>query len=68
MALPLPQAVLDDFPQVPESLEFLKWEAKEKILYKLVRSDGKIRAVPDMLLRAVNEAAPSWTEQRILDY
>jgi hypothetical protein len=60
--------VLDDFPQVPESLEYLEWDAIEKVLYKLEKSNGKVKAVPCKPLRVKIEGAPAWTEKRILDY
>ena len=67
----LPREVLDDFPQVPGTLEYLAWEGKEKNLYKLVREDGKIKAViSDALWKRSNaeEGEIDWSEERILDY
>ncbi|KAF2650877.1 hypothetical protein K491DRAFT_782272 [Lophiostoma macrostomum CBS 122681] len=39
----LSQTILDDFPAVPESLQYLSWEGKEKKLYKVERLDGQVK-------------------------
>jgi hypothetical protein len=68
---PLPQSLLDDFPAIPSSLEYLKWEGEEKVLYRFIRREGgKVKAVPcEEKLREVDEKRNGeWNETRILDY
>ncbi|KAF2791514.1 hypothetical protein K505DRAFT_419092 [Melanomma pulvis-pyrius CBS 109.77] len=66
---PLPQSLLDDFPKIPPSLEYLGWEAEEKVLYRFERDGGKVKAVSCEPLRVVEEEAKKdWSEKRILDY
>jgi hypothetical protein len=68
---PLPQSLLDDFPAVPSSLEYLSWEGEETVLYQIMRrGSGKVKAVLcEEKLREVDEKKKGeWNEKRILDY
>jgi hypothetical protein len=68
---PLSQELLDDFPEVPRSLEYLSWEGEEKVLYQFMRrGSGRVKAVLcEETLREVDEKKKGdWTEKRILDY
>ncbi|KAF2198075.1 hypothetical protein GQ43DRAFT_474886 [Delitschia confertaspora ATCC 74209] len=65
----LPEELLNDFPDVPPSLEFLGWECKEgRLLYRFERSDGKVRAVRYEPVRENSRNASDWTDDRILEY
>jgi hypothetical protein len=64
----LPQSILDAFPTVPDRLEYVRWEGKKDILYRLERREGKVRAVPCPPVRKTNSSEGGWTERRILDY
>lgn len=45
--LKLPDEILNQFPDIPKSLEYLKWDTgKRAVLYRLERGAGKVRAVP----------------------
>ncbi|KAF2734084.1 hypothetical protein EJ04DRAFT_252408 [Polyplosphaeria fusca] len=72
-AEPLPQDLLDDFPAVPATLEYLSWGTQyefdnAKLLYRLERRDGKVKAVPCEPLRKMDANVKiDWIERRILD-
>ncbi len=64
----LPDDVLENFPPVPAYLEYLKWDAgKKKTLYRLERSQGRVRAVECEALRKPQDVG-SWLEKRVLEY
>ena len=67
---PLPQGLLNNFPNIPKSLEYLGWEGEEKVLYQFVRSnDGKVKALSCAPIRKVDqELKGRWDQKRILDY
>ena len=66
---PLPAKLLDVFPDVPPSLDYVRWDVgTKKTLYRLERGPGE-------QLRAVECEPPSkavgngfWTENRVLDF
>ena len=44
--LKLPDEILNQFPDIPKSLEYLKWDTgKKAVVYRLERGAGKVRAV-----------------------
>lgn len=62
----LAQELLDDFPDVPESLERVVWEGKEKVLYSIERGN-RVRAVALKTQRRVvneNSEGDAWVRQR----
>jgi hypothetical protein len=64
--LDLPDEILENFPNVPTSLEYLNWITREKrVLYRLERHGGGIKAVQGEPLRA-SSAGESWVEGRVL--
>lgn len=67
--LPLPEELLESFPEIPSSIEYLRWDTEEsKLLYRLERSEGKTKAVRCDPVRASSVTGELWTENRILDY
>jgi hypothetical protein len=67
--LPLPPDFLQNVPDIPVSLEYLKWNIGENgTLYRFERSDdGRVSAVDCNALRKVADQE-SWVEERVLDY
>jgi hypothetical protein len=66
--LTLPEEVLENFPEVPASLEYLKWCIGETgLLYKLERNGGRVRAVECEALRRPH-GRENWVEERVLEY
>jgi hypothetical protein len=66
--LQLPDEILQDLPEIPASLEYLKWDIGERgSLYKLESSGGQVRAVKCDALRK-HDDKESWTEGRVLEY
>jgi hypothetical protein len=63
----LPHDFLDRFCSVPDGLEYLCWEGKQRVLYQIQRSaTGEIRAVECKPVRVpLND---DWNEARVLDY
>ncbi|KAF2500879.1 hypothetical protein BU16DRAFT_578734 [Lophium mytilinum] len=57
-----------DFRGVPVGLEYIKWEGKRRVLYKLEREEGGVRLVECQEgLRVVGtEEKGGWTEGRVL--
>jgi hypothetical protein len=72
LGLKLPNEVLEDFPDIPKSLEYLQWEIGKHrenfLLYRLVRSEGQIKAVETQPLRIAKGPKELWTEKKILDF
>jgi hypothetical protein len=67
--LPLPEELLESFPEIPSGVEYLRWDTQEsKLLYRLERSEGKTKAVRCDPVRGSGVAGELWTESRILDY
>lgn len=64
----LPQVILDEFPDVPDSLEYLSWEGKEKKLFKIEREEEKVVALPCLYVRERIADDDNWSEKRILEY
>ena len=68
-SLPLPEELLESLPEIPRSVEYLRWDTQEKkLLYRLERSEGKTKAVKCDPVRASSVAEELWAENRILDY
>ncbi|KAF2004188.1 hypothetical protein P154DRAFT_50555 [Amniculicola lignicola CBS 123094] len=70
VADPLPHSLLADFPSVPENLEYLCWDAKVRVLYRLERYGGNVRAVEcdESVVRVRDEDGLEWVEERVLEY
>lgn len=67
-SLKLPDGVLENLPEIPASLEYLKWDSGENgLLYRLERTEGRVRAVECKTLRKLGDRE-SWVEGRILEY
>lgn len=68
--LKLPDDLLDNFPEVPASVEYLKWDIGKKeekgSLYRLERNGGRVKAVECEALRKLG-GKTSWVDDRILD-
>ena len=60
----LPQQMLEDMSGIPDHLEYLSWEAKERVLYKIYRDGSKVRAEQCEPLRSTVEG--DWTQEKVL--
>lgn len=69
--LKLKDEVLENFPDLPASLEYLKWDIGEKgergFLYRLERVGGRVRAVECEAPRKPR-GLKTWVDERVLDY
>ena len=64
----LPAEFLANFPDVPLSLKYLKWDTAERaVLYRLERDGGQVRAVGCEPARA-SRMDGFWTQRRVLDF
>ena len=64
----LPDEVLENFPEIPASLEYLKWDVGENgLLYRLERIEGRVRAVECEALGKPGDRE-SWVVERVLEY
>ncbi|KAF2809133.1 uncharacterized protein BDZ99DRAFT_571945 [Mytilinidion resinicola] len=65
----LSEAFRGDVPGVPESLEFIRWDiGKKRILYRLEREGGKVKAVWHERLWHSTGGEKAWTDERVLEY
>lgn len=63
----LPEDFLNDLPSVPEGLEYLDWQAKENVLYRIEKEGGKVKAVACPPLRVKGDGE-EWMERRTMDH
>ena len=66
--LKLKDEVLENFPDLPASLEYLKWDIGERrFLYRLERVGRRVRAVECEAPRKPR-GLKTWVDERVLDY